>query len=643
LKCYREARSAVVLYLSLLGVIPANAQTEVALMSPSTTPSPTISSLNPASVTAGGPAFTLDVIGSGFLFGAVVQWNGASLSTSFELVTSAFLSAVVPASLIATQGNATITVLNSDRTLSNAVTFTINPPAAGGGGLVITSVSPNSAVVGGPALSLVVSGTGFVAASTVQWNGSVLSTTFVNAAQLIAAVPASLIAAVGAAGIKVANPGGTTSNAFTFTIASPVPNIASASPNSAVAGGLGFTLTVSGTGFVAASTVQWNNSVLSTAFVNGTQLTAAVPANLIATAGSAAIRVVNPGGTASNAITFTIAPPALSIITGPLLPPATVGLSYSQAMAATGGVTPYKTWTVSGGTLPPGLSLTTIGGFLSGLLNGVPTTPGTFSFTVQVNDNANTTAAKQFSLTVNPGAISLPSNGVVNAAGFTGGPVAPGEIITIFGSGLGPNTLTSLQIDNKGYVSTSLAGTQVTFDGVPAPLIYVQSAQVSAVVPYAVSGGTSTRMQVSVQGQSSNLVTLPVGIVAPGIFTIDSSGHGQGAILNQDGTTNSPGNPAAAGSFVFVYATGEGETSPAGIDGKPGDSPPPRPLQLVTATVGGIGSQVQYAGGISGLVAGVLQVNVQIPQGVNPGNSVPIVLIIGGTPTQANVTLAVRQ
>jgi uncharacterized protein (TIGR03437 family) len=149
-------------------------------------------------------------------------------------------------------------------------------------------------------------------------------------------------------------------------------------------------------------------------------------------------------------------------------------------------------------------------------------------------------------------------------------------------------------------------------------------------------------MQVISQGQRSNSVTLPVNIVAPGIFTIDSSGHGPGAISNQDGTTNSPTNPASIGSFVFVYATGEGQTVPGGADGKPGDFPAPRPLQSVTASVGGINAPVQYAGGVTGLVAGVLQVNVQIPQGVIPGNSVPIVLTIGGTSTQSNVTLAVR-
>lgn len=221
--------------------------------------------------------------------------------------------------------------------------------------------------------------------------------------------------------------------------------------------------------------------------------------------------------------------------------------------------------------------------------------------------------------------------------------VCPGEIITIFGSGLGPSTLVGLQLDSRGYVSTSLAGTQVLFDGVAAPLLYTLAGQVSAVVPYAVTGKTSTQLQVRYQGQNSKSITIPVTSVVPGIFTIDASGKGPGAILNQDGTVNSAGNPAAVGSYVFVYATGEGQTAPGGIDGKPGDAPAPTPIaHPVTATVGGVDAQVQYAGGVPGLVAGVLQVNVLVPQGVATGDSVPIVLSMGGQSSQANVTLSIR-
>ncbi len=323
------------------------------------------------------------------------------------------------------------------------------------------------------------------------------------------------------------------------------------------------------------------------------------------------------------------------------LPAGTVGIAYSQTLAASGGVAPFRAWTIAAGSLPPGITLSTLSGGQTGLLSGVPTTPGGFSFIVQVTDSANTVASKAFSVTINVAAISIGPSGIQNAASYFAGAIAPGEIVFISGSGLGPSTLATLELDGRGYVATSLAGTQVTFDGTPAPLIYVLDGQVSAVVPYGVSGRSSTQVRVSYQGQTSAAVSVPVAAVAPGIFTSDSSGSGQASIRNEDFSVNSPDNPAAAGSVVAVYATGEGQTNPGGVDGKPGGSPAPVPNQQVTARVGGVAAQVTYAGGVTGLVAGVLQVNVQIPAGVT-GPAVPLVLNIGGVNTQDGVTLAVK-
>lgn len=113
-------------------------------------------------------------------------------------------------------------------------------------------------------------------------------------------------------------------------------------------------------------------------------------------------------------------------------------------------------------------------------------------------------------------------------------------------------------------------------------------------------------------------------------------------ITNDDGTANAPGKPASLGLTVVVSATGEGQTIPAGVDGKPGDSPAPVPIQTVTATVGGLDAPVVDAGGVSGQVAGFFQVSVQIPADVAVGDSVPIVLTIAGIASQVSVTLAVQ-
>jgi len=275
-------------------------------------------------------------------------------------------------------------------------------------------------------------------------------------------------------------------------------------------------------------------------------------------------------------------------------------------------------------------------------LNGVPTAQGVFTFTLQATDSVGATAATQFSLTINPATLNISSSGVVNAASYLAGPVAPGEIITIFGSGLGPTGVVTFQLDSSGHFPTILAGTQVLFDGVAAPLLFVQAGQIGAIVPYEVSGEASTQIQIKTANQSSPSVVIPVVPAAPGIFAADSSGKGPGAILNQDGSLNSINNPAAVGSYVFVYATGEGQTNPPGVDGTLDGSPAPLPVLKVTATIGGIAAPVEYAGGVSSLVAGILQVNVQIPQGVTPGSPTPIIITIGGAETQPGLTAAIR-
>jgi len=238
---------------------------------------------------------------------------------------------------------------------------------------------------------------------------------------------------------------------------------------------------------------------------------------------------------------------------------------------------------------------------------------------------------------------SFSSAGVVNAASYASGPVAPGEMITVFGSGIGPPTPAAMQLTPDGqYATKSLANTRVLFDGVAAPLVYVSAAQVTTVVPFSVAGKSSTQVQVEYMGKSSNPVTLPVAAAAPGIFTVGSTGKGQAAILHwPDYKANSPANPAARGATVMVYATTGGLLRPPGEDGKIATQP--QTLQLpVTATIGGVPATVTYAGTAPGLVTGVLQANIVIPENAPGGDTVPIVLTVGGIASQPGVTLAVR-
>ncbi len=238
-------------------------------------------------------------------------------------------------------------------------------------------------------------------------------------------------------------------------------------------------------------------------------------------------------------------------------------------------------------------------------------------------------------------AIQVTSAGVVNAASLTFGPVSPGEIITIFGDWFGPKTGIPGQLtaDQQGFTNT-LADSTVLFDGTPAPLIYVSKTQISAIVPYGVMV-PSTQMQVAYQGLRSDAVTLQVATAAPGLFTIDSSGTGPGAMLNQNTRVNSATTPAARNSIISLFATGEGLTSPAGVDGKLAQAPLPQPLLPVTVQIGGREAVVLYAGAAPGLPAGVMQVNARIPAQA-PSGSVPVTITVGDTISQAKVTVAVQ-
>jgi uncharacterized protein (TIGR03437 family) len=137
-------------------------------------------------------------------------------------------------------------------------------------------------------------------------------------------------------------------------------------------------------------------------------------------------------------------------------------------------------------------------------------------------------------------------------------------------------------------------------------------------------------------------VNLAVAPAAPAIFSADSSGSGPGAILNQDFTLNTAQSPAARGSVIQIFATGEGQTRPAGIDGKLAAVPLPAPVLPVTVSVGGRPATVLYAGGAPGLVAGVIQINARVPVDVGPGSSLPVVVRIGEFASQDGITVAVR-
>jgi hypothetical protein len=178
-------------------------------------PKPTITSLSPNSATAGGAQLTLTVNGTNFVKTSVVNWAGAALTTTY--VSSMKITAIIPATDIATAGTFKVTVTNPapGGGTSASSTFTVNNPLP-----TLTKISPSSATHGGASFTLTATGTGFVVKSKIQWNGTNLTTTFVSSTSLTATISAADIKNAGTASVTVNNPtpGGGTSASKTFTI-----------------------------------------------------------------------------------------------------------------------------------------------------------------------------------------------------------------------------------------------------------------------------------------------------------------------------------------------------------------------------------------------------------------------------------------
>jgi uncharacterized protein (TIGR03437 family) len=216
---------------------------------------------------------------------------------------------------------------------------------------------------------------------------------------------------------------------------------------------------------------------------------------------------------------------------------------------------------------------------------------------------------------------------VVNGASFVGGAVAPGEIVAIFGANLGASQLTQMQPDVNGTVSSTLAGTQVFVNGVPTSLLYVSATQIGAVTPFGLSG-TTAQFQVVYNGRTSAAVTVPVTNAMPGLFSVHGDGGGLG-VFNSDGTTSDWNALTKAGSVVTFYATGAGQTFPAGVDGSiTSGLASSSPLLPVKVFIDGQNAEVVYAGAAPNMVAGVLQLNVRVPETIS-GDDLQVIVKVG--------------
>jgi uncharacterized protein (TIGR03437 family) len=319
------------------------------------------------------------------------------------------------------------------------------------------------------------------------------------------------------------------------------------------------------------------------------------------------------------------------------LPNGTAGAVYGASIAVVGGNPATLSWSVSSGSLPPGLSLDSGLGTISGTMSSAA--GSSYSFGITVTDSASGYASQPaaFSIGVNAGRPPIVMVSLTNSASGAGGAIAPGELVTITGGMLGPAAAMAF---SSVPVPEVLGGTEVWFGAWAAPILYASATQINAIVPWEVAGQAQVTVTVQYPAAGAASMNVPVTSAAPGIFTFDATGGGQALALNQDGTPNGPTNPAVAGSYLSVYFTGGGAANQPAIDG----SVPNAAQYLnqnVTAMLGNVPVAVTYAGVAPGLVNGVDQLNIQLPAGT-PSGALPLVITVGTQVSAATATLNVQ-
>lgn len=399
-------------------------------------PQPAIGSVAPSSAVAGTGPLTVAVTGQNFAVNCVVRWNGTPLYTTLAGATEA--DATVPADLLANPGTAAVTVANPSGLQSAAAAFTIVTPVP-----AIAGIDPASAPAGAPGINLAVSGSNFLAASKVLWNGTPLATTFVDSTSLKADVPAALVAAPGMASVTVATPGVTPPNALVFTVGTPVPTTSTAGIVNAGSGlpaiAPGSLISIYGTNLapanaaapslplppaLAGTSVTINGLAAPVLFVSAGQINAQVPYE--APPGSATL-TIQAGGLASAPVSFTVQAVAPGIlpaiedgITGALISPeapAQAGQYLTVYVTGQGAVDPP----VATGAAAPGdsfaLPMATVGvqiGGVDAIVSFAGMAPGLAGL-LQVNLQVPTVAAGSQPLVVTVGGVA--SNPVMVAIG----------------------------------------------------------------------------------------------------------------------------------------------------------------------------------------------------------------------------------
>ena len=232
--------------------------------------------------------------------------------------------------------------------------------------------------------------------------------------------------------------------------------------------------------------------------------------------------------------------------------------------------------------------------------------------------------------------------GIANfAESAVGEGLAPGEIVSIYGSNLGP-AVGVLGDFVDGALPVNLAGTEVLFNGIPGPLLWTANGQVNAIVPFELSRSQTVGVQVRADGVFSNTAQLPVLTAEPAIL---ASAAGFALALNENGSINSQANPAQPGAVVTIFLNGGGLLTPTPADGALASAGPKAQATVEVATpvlnsygtLSGKDTGVLYAGAAPGQVAGLMQVNFRLPSTSMENAQMGIVVTVGGLPSSATI------
>jgi uncharacterized protein (TIGR03437 family) len=208
---------------------------------------------------------------------------------------------------------------------------------------------------------------------------------------------------------------------------------------------------------------------------------------------------------------------------------------------------------------------------------------------------------------------------LTSASGRPPAAVAPGEIVRLLGRGIGPQTQAKARLTSAGTLATSIGGVQVTFNGVPAPLVTAQANEIVAIAPFELNGLFTAPVQVQYNGLTSNTYTAAVVPQNPDVI----------AVTNSDWSVNSPTNPAKPGSGITIFLTGLGVTNPPSADGAINQPPLAQPAIVPAVDIDGSPAYVTFIGAASGEVAGVMQLNLMLPPTPEGANSFWIAIAYG--------------